>query len=500
MARTKQSRVSRSFLYFCIVTGALLHISLHAELTSLAKNDPYPLFSTLSLDDRFLLTKTQLEYKDEEWAQKKKSHLNLCITPFGQNASRGKTIKGQPCPVPLCEDLVATSICVPCPDEADTPLGDLTGRTGMIALLYGKFPDGVTTYPGGNGANGYLNSAFNALFCTPAPCKEKQGELTTEIYIDPLQNFGYFSFPLEYRKRGVRFELDALFAENFGIRVQAGVSSIRQVVEKIINRTNLAADPFETLSAETVDTYLMDQLDNIACEIKMDIGNIIQTNAEEIRLNLFWRQAFEMNMDSENNWTRFLLIPYFEAAGSYSPGKARNPNQLFAVPFGNNNHPSVGFTTGMNFDFIETIEIGGEIGFTHFFKKSFCEYPMPNSKFQTNLFPFKAANVTINPGNNWYFGGRLSAYHFLGNLSMYFEWFVLDHKQDKITIDSPNENGAFLPEVLEKTTTFKTKFGNAGFNYDIAPNIGLGFLWQMPFSQRNAYRSSTIMAGINFTF
>src|SRR5690606_8988043 len=161
-----------------------------------------------------------------------------------------------------------------------------------------------------------------------------------------------------------------------------------------------------------------------------------------------------------------LLIPYFEAAGSFSPSGARNPNQLFAAPFANNGHSSVGFTTGMNFDFIETIEIGGEIGFTHFFKKNFCNYPIPNSQFQTTLFPFKT-DVSINPGNNWYFGGRLSAYHFIGHLSMCFEWFVLDHKQDKITLEKPDPNNAFLPEVLEERTTFKTKFGNFYLNYDV---------------------------------
>ena len=83
---------------------------------------------------------------------------------------------------------------------------------------------------------------------------------------------------------------------------------------------------------------------------------------------------------------------------------------------------------------------------------------------------------------------------------MHFEWIVVDHKQDKITLREPNREGAFLPEVLERTTSFKAKLGNAGFNYDISPNIGLGFLWQIPFSQRNSYRSSTVMAGINVTF
>ena len=81
---------------------------------------------------------------------------------------------------------------------------------------------------------------------------------------------------------------------------------------------------------------------------------------------------------------------------------------------------------------------------------------------------------------------------------MYFEWFVIDHKKDEITLCAPDP--AFLPEVLEKMSSFKTKLGNVAFNYYISPNIGLGFLWQIPFSQRNAYRSSTLMAGINITF
>jgi hypothetical protein len=255
-------------------------------------------------------------------------------------------------------------------------------------------------------------------------------------------------------------------------------------------------DPLMTIP--NVNGFLMEQLDNIADDIKLNIGDLIQTSSEEVRLNLFWRHAFELNPDT-NKWSHFLLIPYCEVAGGFSPGKKNNPSQLFAVPFGNNGHPSVGITTGINFDFVETIEVGGEIGFTHFFKRNFDNYRVPNSKFQTNIFPF-TTNVAIQPGNNWYFCARIAAYHFLGHLSMHFEWIVIDHKQDKISLRTPDPKGIFLPEVLEKRTTFKAKLGNIGFNYDVSPNIGLGFLWQMPFSQRNSYRSSTVMAGINVVF
>jgi hypothetical protein len=364
----------------------------------------------------------------------------------------------------------------------------------MIALLFGAFPKGVTTYPGG--PTGFLSTAFANLLCSsddPAVCLTEQGHFNNERFIDPEQLFGYFSFPLKYRKRGVRFEMAARFYKNFGIRIQTGFSQIRQVREGTVD---LTTGTFEGLSAEDVDLYLMDQLDNIACQMGINLCNFIETSMEEVRFNLFWRQAFEINKEAESDWVRFLLIPYCEVAGSVSPGKSQNYSQLFSVPFGNNTHPSTGLTAGINFNFLETIEIGGEVAWTHFFAKDSCR-PIPNSKFQTNLFPFKT-NVSIQPGDNWHFCARMAAYHFIDKLSMFFEWYVLDHQQDHICLKEPDP--AFLPGVLECTTSFKVKLGNAGFNYDLSPNIGVGFLWQIPFSQRNAYRSSTLMAGFNLTF
>src|SRR5204863_6167741 len=145
---------------------------------------------------------------------------------------------------------------------------------------------------------------------------------------------------------------------DFGIRIQAGVSSIRQVVEARLNTTN--ASPFvpanPEMTAENVNTFLMDQLDNIATEMGLNIGDVIQTSSEEVRFNLFWRHAFELNKDV-SKWAHFLFIPYFEASGGFSPGKKQSSNLLFAAPFGNNGHPSVGLTAGVNFDFIESVEV-----------------------------------------------------------------------------------------------------------------------------------------------
>lgn len=492
MLRDKQKKILSFFLptlFICMLS--ILHLPTRADgLSSLAKNDALPVFSTLNWDDLHLLTKRQLEYREYDWAEKNGSHVTLSISPFAQNADRGKTIKGQRCvlPYPFTDKCEATI--------TDTPLGDLTGRTGMIPLLYNTknvWPGGKTTAAEAFADKPALLNAYNTLFPSGAG-------LNNEGNIDPQQLYGYFSFPLKYRKRGVRFDAAVEFYD-FGLRLQTGVATIRQVREATFNLTNNPAETFTpitpTITKGDVNNLLMKQLDDIAEQSNIDLCDFIQTSAEETRLYIYWRHACAINEDADNSWAKFLFIPYLEVGGSFSPGKKETSHKFFSVPFGNNGHSSAGFTTGFNLDFKETIEIGGEVGYTHFFKKDFCNMPIPNNEFQTNLFPF-STEVSVQPGDNWYFGARIAAYHFIDNLSMYFEWFVLDHQKDDICLKNPDP--AFVPEVLECVSSFKTKLGNAGFNYDLSPNIGIGFLWQIPFSQRNSYRSSTIMAGLNVTF
>jgi len=438
--------------------------------------------------------------------KKKHNRFRFSISPFAQNADRGKTIRGESCslPNPLLDNCDKTL--------TDTPLGDLTGRTDMIALLYNTddiYPNGEEDPEIALENMPTLLKAYNNLFplqpegCTD-DCTINPG-VNDEGNIDPQQAYGFFSFPLKYRKRGVRFEMAGLISKNFGIRVQTGVSTIRQVRQETIDLTRCDASAAcdktftpvtDTLRVDNVENFLMDQLDVIAEEMGYNMCDFVKTSLEEIRFNIFWRQAFEINSDLDSEWAKFLLIPYVEAGASVSPGKKDNEHCFFGAPFGNNTHPSIGFTTGLNMDFLETIEIGGEIGYTHFFKKEFC-MPVPNNKFQMNLYPF-TTNVSVSPGDNWYFCARIAAYHFIDKLSMFFEWYVLDHQKDDICL--VQDDPAFVPSVLKCISTFKTKLGNAGFNYDLSPNIGVGFLWQIPFSQRNSYRSSTIMAGFNVTF
>jgi hypothetical protein len=94
----------------------------------------------------------------------------------------------------------------------------------------------------------------------------------------------------------------------------------------------------------------------------------------------------------------------------------------------------------------------------------------------------------------------MNVYNFMGNLSFFFQYVLVIHKEDKICLDCSNDDCAFMPEILENLSAFRVQVANIGFNYEIAPQISLGFLWQAPLSQYNAYRSTTIMVGFNAAF
>ncbi len=451
-------------------------IGLHA-LTSLSRTDPDPMFNSLD-PQTFLYTQEKLKLSEPELSKRIKDSIGLSISPFGQNAFSGRNL-----------------------DCQKVPLGSLWGNWGMIALMYGGIPAGKTMAPS-------LQVALANLFPGVVP-----GTLNDGTKIDKAQQFGYFSVPLKYKKRGVRFDFEANIIGGFGLQFQTGVVSMSQTVTAFQDLTCDAPTGCSTIefSDETVkqqfkdntEKYLMRELKTIAKEMQLDICDFSEVSIEEVRLSLFWRNGYDLN-NNEEGWPHFLLIPFFEIGGSASPGAITNPNRSgfnrqFATPFGNNGHPAAGFRAGINIDFIESIEIGAAVGTTYFFKKNFDNFRLPTSEFQTTIFPFRT-DVTVQPGINWDFTAKISAYHFLDKLSGFFQYVQLEHLKDDVTLRKCDDSSVFMPQLYEKLTYFKVKLANVALNYDISPNIGLGVLWQAPLSQTNAYKSTTILFSFNATF
>jgi hypothetical protein len=463
-----------------------------SALSNLARNDAYPVFSTLD-PYNFLYKREKMDMKGLDYGTKNFEFLGLSISPYGQTADSGKDYDG-------------TST-----DESHTvPLGDVTGKWAMVPMTFNNgnaCDDGF--YPCDLSCT--LSNARQKLF-------DKWQSNYTEAYndqnfnnpsaLDPAELCGFFSNDLKYTKRGCRLELAANIRGGFGFTTQASFADINQTLLTRTNTTPATGTDCPTVPAyEDVNKYLMKEITNIAKEAGYDLSDFHESGVEEVRLNLYWRKAIAVNRDRKG-YPKCLLMPFFVASGSFSP-KTISPHKIYAVPFGNNGHNAYGFSGGLNIDFFESIEFGAEGGLTHFGPRDICNFPIPNSPLQKGLYPF---NTTVNycPGHNWHFATTVAAQRFLENLSVYFQFVIIHHEKDCFQIKDNGQTCCdsgekmklenFTPSTLINRSMWTAKVGNLAFNYDVSPNISLGFLWQAPLAQRGTYRSSMVMASFNGTY
>lgn len=458
--------MSKKFFLHVIVPCVLLLgcEAVQASFPTLSRNDYFPLHSTLD-PHAYLYTRTKEQLHARTDEKPKLNWLSLSLSPFGQNADMGKD---------LCDN--------------DSQLGNLNAKWSMIGMVMGGIPKDQTSFPT------TLTTAQQNLF--PG--------LAIPLYqpsaIDSAQKFGFFEFPATYRKRGFRFDFEVGLVGGFVLGINGGGSNINFA---ICDRTNLTATvptcaaTNANLTVDNVNKYLMCKLDDIAQEIGLDLENFHKTSFEDTTISLFWRHAFKIKEDPDHGWEQFLVIPHLNLAYIAPTGDEKCPTRAFGLPFGNNGHKAVGIKGGIDLDFTATIELGWELGFVHFWDHSFNNYFVPTSDLQQGIFPFKTS-VSINPGFNWHFGLHMQAHHFMDKLSFYGQWVIMEHMNDKIKVC--NGDTTFQPDVLEKKSGWKAQVFNSALNYDISPHIGLGLLWQAPLSQRNAFRSSTLMFGLNLVF
>lgn len=484
---------------FLVIATLCFKDALADLLTENNKSDPLPPFS--SFDPYvFLYRRERQRMKGDPGEYPCNELFSVSVSAFGQTASAGRnavnsvtpigpTATGQP-GQPFCGDLPGC-----------TELGDLGGKWDMIALLFGPLPNGQTLPP-------TLATARAVLF----PNIPAGTPINDSRYIDITQHIGFFTIPLRYKKKGVRGRLEVALLHDVGLVAELGVSDICQAPVAFTNLTCTpcsdttnpatccgslvlpeAPNPF---NKQNINDYLMNELPQIAPEIGLDIGVFHKVSIEDLRLNLYWRKAYEVNRGCKK-WSSALIIPFLSVGGSIATSDDRDLKYAFGLPFSNDGHHSVGFTVGLNIDFFDTIEIGGSGGLTHFFEHDVCKMRIPTSSFQSGIYPF-TTDAQIKPGDNWHFGLKMNAYHFIDRLSFYFQYQIVQHKDDHIELQEPDP--AFLPHQLERISTWKSQMINSALNYDISPNVSIGFLWQAPVSQRNAYRSTTVMFSFRATF
>ncbi|HTM05956.1 MAG TPA: hypothetical protein VL201_01835 [Patescibacteria group bacterium] len=481
-------------LLFCM--HIFLCVTMHttdARITSAFNQDIYPLFTTT--EPRFLLDKVIAFYKeeDEQSYQALRDRIEIHVAPFGVTADRGRTIDGV-LPIEIAKDDGFPSD-IPQSKSAFVPLGDLQGRTNLIALLFGAEPAGQNLPP-------VLQTAKQVIF---GPLLDANGNIDDGDFIDPQENFGCESIYYKYTKKGFRLSVDARFTQDFGGTLSLGVSSQKNTLQKIVDKTEhpdeghydfdpKVPDASDHSIKEEVDIYLAKEFYTILSELDRNLtDNSSRTSIDIVELSLFWRHVFELT-PGYDEWMDILLVPYIECIGVISPGAKKRPHIVYEPVFGNNQHAAIGFATGLYIDFVETIYISTEFGYAHFFKHDFDNVPVPNSPYQANIYPF-VTDISVRPGANWHFSFKMGCDQFVEKLSFYIEYVMMEHKKDSVELRVPDP--AFFPAVLEQVSPFKAKLCNISISYAFSPNASVGFLWQVPISQRNAYRSTTVMLSLD---
>jgi hypothetical protein len=536
------------------ITDFLSTRSLYA-FANLTKNDPYPLYSAIYPYD-FLGRREKLEAFFRHHEIYEEDRFRISLTGFRQTAR-----------------------CATATNGVQTEIGNLPYGIGlnMGALFFDPaIAQDLATILG-------INATVTDLTTTATGEQGCFNLFRTPSRTDPNQQFGFLSLPMHYRKYGVRLESEILLIDNcfdaVGLKIQASIADIRQTVTYFFDQTCTATIISCPAHNETVSSAsgcqnencclgyscdckklmirkVMEQKNTIAHYLNLDFCDTYHDlGLEDLRLGLYWRHIYDLNPFEINQWPRTLFIPFLEAQVAIPMSPRLSPRQIFGVPLGNNGHTSAGVAGGFTLDFLDTIDIAFEGGFTYFFKQKYCNQPMPTNPLESNIYPYKA-DVIIKPGTTWHFAATMNAFHFIDNLSVWVQLVIVNHKRDHINLckslipansvystestlgvrgkipnlafpvtpdevapsgefantDAANtlENLSFLPagqrgrgfllDQAECGTKWESQLLNVGFTYDISPYVNLGVAWQAPLHRRNAYRSTTFLGSITMTY
>ncbi len=250
---------------------------------------------------------------------------------------------------------------------------------------------------------------------------------------------------------------------------------------------------------------IMSQKDKIAKIVGLDICNFHKVGLDDLRLSLYWRKLYMINEDDER-YPRVVFMPFAQAGVGIPMMKGISNHEVLALPNGNNRHTYVSGRAGFTIDFLDTIDIYASGAFSYFFKRDYCDFRMPTAVQESGIFPY-SADVSIRPGPTWTFNFGMHAHHFLDNLSVWIDYNIVSHATDKIEVcrsfipeDSIYFESGFDVDRAECLTKWESHLVNVGFNYDLYDCLAIGLVWQAPTKQRNAFRTSTILGSLHFTY
>ncbi len=264
---------------------------------------------------------------------------------------------------------------------------------------------------------------------------------------------------------------------------------------------------------------IMKRQDIINNDFNVSTNSFDKTAFEDMELNFNWAHLFDINQFEQPSWAHFVLTPFLTAGVTfptgYKTGKfcdqhngTPEPLEIFALSTGNNGHWSYGGQGGFTFDFAETLSIGFAGGATGFSWRTYDALPFPTQVLQVGYYPYTAKS-RMRPGLNWNFLFQINCYHFIDRLSAVLEFVGIGHEKNTIEIIETNERQKdhtkpeakdLLINVMEERSWWRSNFIQGRLNYDLSKNMRVGFGFQVPIFQRQAYRPYTVVGTFDVIF
>jgi hypothetical protein len=297
-----------------------------------------------------------------------------------------------------------------------------------------------------------------------------------------------------------------------------------------VNGRGYVSNQFKTVYLQSIQN----NLNSLGQILGQDFRPYHAQSFDDTTFELFYRKMVLYNsngkivkgLTNEYEYPPYILMPTI-AAHVTMPIAPRVPGEkIFARPIDNNGHWEWGANLGCEMDFLQTVILGCDIGFSWYNASNYSKFPVPTNQYQEGVYTY-SANLTKQPGYSFTLGVGMQADKFMDKMTFFGEYRIVRHNQDSFIINyiepflwveymesthQPSNfdnipNGVMYLDIgepypypnisnvviehLKEISAWTVQMINLSFRFDINEDTSLGIAWQQPFAMINAYNAST---------
>lgn len=351
---------------------------------------------------------------------------------------------------------------------------------------------------------------------------EYSHDYTNESTFNPeetaYQAVMYKDVSTRFEKAGVRFQFNFDLGMGLGVSAKTGVANMKNSSEYFGLEPGLSANAGLSTSTEvesataTQSTQALNLYNALLSlnarrqlfkEIGIDYSSYNVTDFEDFYGNVYWNFPIKIKEQDELVCS---VIPYLSVGIALPIAKNRDYDRLFAVVNGSDSFTGLTADASIALDFPEMFQFSTGCGVTLYNTLNQVGYRVPTSQFQSGIYPW-TTTISRQPGPLWYLNFSMKADNIMSkkvvpNISVYFDYVYAEHMHDDVTVKSPNaaNDKYFLPEMLERDSTWKAQALFAGVQFAVSKNVSMGIATQGSLSGVRTFRPTTIMTSIMSRF